>query len=535
LLGADGEWTASLFDRSPIGQAIVDPSGRFLRVNAALASMLGRPPAELVGLTTAEVTHPDDRALTTELAGQLLAGELDHYGVEKRYLRPDGSVVWGRLTVAGVRDAEGEVSFLVSHVEDVTAQHAAEDELARSERRHRAIIERASDLLVLIDDLGYISYASGAATRLLGLDPEEVVGSFCLDYVHPDDVDRVGVELLSAIAQTGIGVPTPMRLVDVHGAAVPVEALATNLRDDEAVGAVLVTIRDVRERKELDRRFRSAFDAAPIGISVVSLDGEFLDVNTALARLLGYDPVVLCSMRFQDITHPDDVGVDLEHLARLVGGEISDYRTDKRYIRADGSVIWIELSVTVVYDDDGRPAFFISLIEDITDRRAHAEGLAHQARHDHLTGLLNRRATIRHLDAALARHHTNGLAVLFADLDGFKGVNDTHGHVVGDEVLRTVAERVLESLRPGDLAGRFGGDEFIVVLEDADEQQAAAVAARLCRLVAEPVAVGGGAVQVCASVGIAVAKLGEDAGALLARADEAMYAEKRRRSATRPN
>jgi diguanylate cyclase (GGDEF)-like protein len=202
---------------------------------------------------------------------------------------------------------------------------------------------------------------------------------------------------------------------------------------------------------------------------------------------------------------------------------------EKRYLRADGDLVWVQLSVTVVRHDDGSPAYFISQIEDVTDRRARTDGLAYQAHHDHLTGLLNRHATMRRLEQALSRRHLASVSLLFCDLDRFKDVNDGHGHAIGDEVLRTLASRVAASLRPGDLAGRLGGDEFVVLLEGSDTGQAMLVAERLARAIAEPVPLsGGGSVEVHASIGLAVATADDvDAAALIVRADEAMYAAKR--------
>ena len=508
---------------------VLDTDGRIVRFNRACEAATGWPATEVVGRRFWDVLLPPD-----EVDGVVeLWTRINERGVtarhENHWVTRDGSRILLSWSNAVLRGDDGTVTHVVATGVDVTEQRAAERDLANSERRHRAIVERASDLIVALDADTTIAYASPSSAWLLGIPPEELVGTPALDHVHPDDREYAGLELLDAMSATAPGAPVSIRLLDACGRAVAAEALATNLLDDDAVNGVIVTLRDVREREQLDRRFRSAFDAAPIGMALVGLDGAFLQVNEALCDIVGYRPDVLQSLRFQDITHADDLDADLDLLERLVDGRIPGYRMEKRYLRADGDLVWVQLSVTVVRHDDGAPAYFISQIEDVTDRRARTDGLAYQAHHDHLTGLLNRHATIRRLEQALSRRHLASVSVLFADLDRFKDVNDTHGHAVGDDVLRTLAGRVAASLRPGDLAGRLGGDEFVVLLEGSDDLQATLVAERLARAIGEPVALPSGAtVEVEASIGIATATADDvDASALLARADAAMYGAKR--------
>ena len=507
---------------------VLDTDGRIVRFNRACEAATGWSAAEVLGRKAWDVLLPPHMVPETLAFWERLHELRAPVRHEGHWLVRDGRTLLLNWSTTVLRDDAGRVTHVVATGVDVTEQRAAERELARSERRHRAIVERASDLIVVLDPDTTIAYASPSAAWLLGMQPEDLVGTPALDHVHPDDRELGALELLDAMEATTPGAPVSLRLLDVNGASVAAEALATNLLDDEAVGGLIVTLRDVREREQLNRQFRLAFDAAPIGMALVGLDGSFLEVNDALCEIVGYDAAALQACRFQDITHPDDLDADLDLLTRLVEGRIPGYRMEKRYLRADGDLVWVQLSVTMVRNDDGSPSYFISQIEDVTDRRARTDGLAYQAHHDHLTGLLNRHATLRRLEQALSRRHLATVAVLFVDLDGFKHVNDTHGHAVGDDVLRTVASRLSGSLRPGDTAGRLGGDEFVVILEGSDETQAELVADRLGRTVAEPIPVAGGVVEVRTSVGIAVATPDDvDACGLLARADEAMYAVKR--------
>ena len=202
---------------------------------------------------------------------------------------------------------------------------------------------------------------------------------------------------------------------------------------------------------------------------------------------------------------------------------------EKRYLRPDGRVVWAELSVSLVRDAEGRPAYAIGQIQDITERRALGERLAHEAAHDAMTGLPNRARFMERLELALqASDDEAGVAVMFVDLDQFKMINDGLGHAAGDQVLATVADRLRQVLRADDVVARFGGDEFTVLCGGVVDAAAALErAARMTRTIAEPIPLGAGEVFVTASVGIALSGSGDDSPeALLRDADTAMYRAK---------
>jgi diguanylate cyclase (GGDEF)-like protein/PAS domain S-box-containing protein len=278
-----------------------------------------------------------------------------------------------------------------------------------------------------------------------------------------------------------------------------------------------------------EQQFRLAMEHAPIGMALVDVDGRFLDVNRALCRIVGYDEEQLVGRTFQQITHPDDLAADLENVARLLDGTLDHYAMEKRFVTRDHDVVWVLLAVSLARDETGRPAYFVSQIQDVTASRAAQELLAHRALHDPLTGLANRDLLMDHLSHALARSARGGTstAVMFCDLDRFKVVNDTYGHEAGDLLLVAVAERLRSVVRPGDTVARLGGDEFVVVAEglpDADAVHALAERVRLC--LHEPARIGSHIVNAGASIGVAVASAEDDARSVLREADAAMYRAK---------
>jgi diguanylate cyclase (GGDEF)-like protein len=231
-------------------------------------------------------------------------------------------------------------------------------------------------------------------------------------------------------------------------------------------------------------------------------------------------------MDFAAITHPDDLAHDVEGLQEMVDGVRDRFQTEKRYIHADGRVIWISLSSTIVRGADGEPLYLLSQMQDISERKQTEAALAHRASHDDLTGLPNRSLLEDRLVLALnrQRRERKPVAVLYLDLDGFKDVNDTHGHDAGDFVLVAVAKRITALVRPSDVVSRLGGDEFAVLCESMDEAAATKLAKRIVEVVPKPIDAGSVSLTVAPSIGISLTRDPNTRPAdLLADADAAMY------------
>jgi diguanylate cyclase (GGDEF)-like protein/PAS domain S-box-containing protein len=314
--------------------------------------------------------------------------------------------------------------------------------------------------------------------------------------------------------------------------------LPSNLLDEPGIGAILISVRPLdgryaaeAESRSIEELFRRAFDDAPIGMALVSGNRLFARVNKALCELLRRPAIELLGVDVRTLTHPDDREVEGVLTDALVARERRSYDLDKRFLLPDGSVVWVCVGVSLVWTQDDHPERFVVHVQDITHRKAGEAELAHQATHDTLTGLANRALFHDRLEVALARSKRlpTSVAVLFCDLDGFKGVNDLLGHESGDLVLAEVAARLQEAVRPGDTAARFGGDEFVVLCEDlSSEGDLDAIAARMVRAVGRPIRVADGYddVTVGLSIGKAMSSGLESAADLVNLADSAMYAAK---------
>lgn len=240
------------------------------------------------------------------------------------------------------------------------------------------------------------------------------------------------------------------------------------LDQQEAIHQAAITARDRAEQalRESEARFRTLFGQAPVGIGIGDTNGRILDVNEALQRLFGYSLSEFTDRRVEDFMHEDDATHIWRDYMALVAGELESFRTEKRYLHKDGHVIWTNLSVSLVRDAHGQPEFQVAVMEDITEQHRLQEQLLHEATHDSLTGLPNRALFLQHLDTAIAHPRPEArIAVLFLDLDGFKFVNDSRGHIVGDRVLIAVAERLAGTAdKHGAFLARLAGDEFVVLL-----------------------------------------------------------------------
>lgn len=289
--------------------------------------------------------------------------------------------------------------------------------------------------------------------------------------------------------------------------------------------------RHVAELQESEERFRSAFDYAAIGMALVSREGCWLQVNRSLCGIVGYTERELLEMNFQAITHSDDLPTLLVHVNQLLCGQIPTYQTEKRYFHKDGHEVWIFLSISKIRDAQTDTERLIFQMQDITDRKAAERQLLHDALHDTLTGLPNRTLFVDRLKQAIARTKRLGphrFAVLFLDLDRFKLVNDSLGHIVGDQLLVGIARRLEPCLRPGDTVARLGGDEFTILLEEInDTSDAITVAKRVEKELSLPFNLSGHEVFTTVSIGIAPSDTGyERPDDILRDADTAMYRAK---------
>ncbi len=369
--------------------------------------------------------------------------------------------------------------------------------------------------------------------ELMGAPSEAALGDGWMSLVHPED--RAGfVGSWWAALQGTDNWDCRCRVQRPDGTEAVVRSIAVPVLD--ASGATVAWIGQVGLDADGDEawvaarsmrghsRFEQAFDRSPIGMALTTLDGEYVRVNQAMCDLLGRTSDEMLNTAVLDTTHPDDLDETVAAAVELLDGTTPSFSLEKRFVSSSGLPVWTRATTTLLRDHDGVPRHFLTQVEDIEERRQLMAQLHQAAIHDPLTQLANR-AGLDEYAGTLEPATTIG--VIAIDLDRFKAVNDTEGHTAGDEVLRTVADRIVATVRSSDHAARTGGDEFTVVCADPGSQQTlVAMANRLVGSISEPIELGTTEVTVGASVGIAIGPAHE-LTQLRIHADEASYRAKR--------
>lgn len=400
--------------------------------------------------------------------------------------------------------------------------------------------QHASEIIVVIDASGYLLYANPTAEQTYNVSVESVLGSNAFDFIHPDDRDRVAVKFIELLQTPGVSIRDSIKTIDAHGNVREIEMVSTNSLDNPAVAGIIVNGRDVTEYnrhmaelREHEQRFRLAFEENMSPMLFSDLNDSVVAVNDAFCEMVGFTRDELLGKDSKQFTYPDDIGITEEGFGRLMSTTIDQLRYEKRYLRKDGRVVISEVSRSAARDQNGKLLYLVSSERDVTGERELTAQLSHQALHDPLTGLANRTLFEDRLSQAHLRLSRQGGygAVLLLDLDDFKGVNDSFGHFVGDELLIESARRFQGVSRSSDTLCRLGGDEFLYLAEGLTSPlQAEAIATRLLQVLAEPMSFGPIDLEQRASIGVVIFDASNaDLTDCVQDADVALYEAKRTR------
>ncbi len=415
-----------------------------------------------------------------------------------------------------------------------------EDALRNSEDRYRSLIEVSPDGVFICHDFD-IQFANPMAVSMLG-------GQTSADFEKKglsDFIDSNGVLHLKQMAALKPGVLRPhfieCQVTGLDGRSFSAEAIAVPMREDQGHSPIQVILRDITERLEAEREHRLAaavFMTSSEGMMVTDANQNIIQVNPAFTKVTGYTPEdvlggkpKLLSSGQHDINFYNSLWEDLQDHGHWQG-EIWNRRKN-------GEVYVQRVSISSVRDKNNDIVNYFAVFSDITLEKRLAEEVKYRATHDALTGLPNRTLLTDRLRVAIAQAEKDqkGLAILFIDLDGFKPVNDTHGHFVGDLLLQGVSKRLVNGVREDDTIARLGGDEFVAIAyTDGSRQEAERIGERLLSSLKQPFSLGipegerrSHVLEACIGASIGVARFPQDAPdstGLLDLADHAMYAAK---------
>lgn len=552
----------------------------YVWANAAFCELAGLPLQEVIGRDVRAFLAEPLRAGFRDIAAGVRRGERSFH-LEGELARPDGAFRRAAIDIALVSTVEGGSSTALVQATDLTDLHQARGRLAASERMHRSMLANVSDTITLARADGRVLNTTGRQPQALGYETSRWERANPFDLVHPDDLPRALTAWQEVLTLPGRRIDEEVRMTLADGTLADVELTAVNLLDDPDVGAVVVTHRDItriRRAERLsssqarvleliarrapldeifDRCLRLAEDNGVTGrSSIYLLDGERLVFRAGWAPKALNDfmldpprdpPRCLCDhalatgawVELVDIDDDDD---DDDGATSIPAGLRAVCQAEG--LRAGWSVPISHGSggavgtLSTIFDAPHRPEsherhvgeVVANLVAVAIEREADADRLAHQAMHDALTGLPNRTLLLDRLEQALRRRMRSGAPVgaMFCDLDRFKVVNDSLGHGIGDELLKAVAVRLIDAVDPGDTVARFGGDEFVLLIEDPERvERIDAVARTVVERLQAPFSIEGGQeVFLTASVGVAVANDRTTPDSWLADADAAMYRAK---------
>lgn len=562
------------FEQAAVGIAHVGLDGKWLRVNQKLCEIVGYSKKELEASTFQEITFAGDMDRDMELVQELVAGKRPTYSLEKRYVRKSGNLVWINLTVSMVKRLDGDPDYLIAVVEDIEERVNAQRQLQSlnaelerrveertldlahrnsaladevqhrkriekvlkfNEERIRTIIDGSLDAFIAIDDKGVITDWNSAAETLFGWRRDEAIGKTLSETIIPPQFDELHRGGIKRFIETGHGPVVNQRIelpaLTRSGRQIPVEvAISVCMINDRHYFSAF--LHDISRRRmaaqvlaEKQRLLDTITNNLPVLIAYLDCDLRYRFANRQYREWLGVDHESMVGRTVAEVFGDQFFHVRKHYLERCVAGE-----TVRFDIEMNNPYRIVE-SVYIPDRKDQEVVGLYILSTDITAMRQHEAQLSAMARVDALTGLWNRRSYEEKLRETIARGARSGhpIGLLFLDVDYFKRINDTLGHVGGDAVLKEFGVRLKISVRATDCVFRLAGDEFTVILENvktpADVER---VAQKIVEAIRAPFMVADREFFVTTSIGAVFTQPSRktELDALNQLADEALYEAK---------
>ncbi|MFT5133528.1 MAG: diguanylate cyclase (GGDEF)-like protein/PAS domain S-box-containing protein [Gammaproteobacteria bacterium] len=453
-----------------------------------------------------ELIHPDHRTDVLGKFSKLKSGELRRFEAEYKVKRHNGAWDWiytcGKVSKY---DAEGRPEIAGGTNLNISERKYAEerlqeknDSLFAAEQRLR-LAQECGGVASWERDLEsrYLTYYSDNLASLYGLDSPENIRTLegLLDSTHPDDRESVLQKVESAKKNEGAQFFLEYRVIWPDGSVHWLTSQAMITCDSDNVPAKITgTLFDitakknaVEELKESEERFRSAFNQSAIPMLLVSKDESIFRVNQAMCMLTRYTESELLNMNLMDLVHPGDRDYTEKHMRKAVNGSIEKFSTESRYCTRTDEIKWVSANVVSIKDEQNCFRYAVVQLQDITKEHNLSTRLIHEATHDNLTGLVNRREFENRLITALEKikQEKSKNALAYLDLDQFKVINDICGHAAGDELLRQLSVLIANKLRKEDIIARLGGDEFGLFMQGCDLHQANLIMQKIHRLVSD--------------------------------------------------
>jgi len=538
----------SAFGDAPMGTALVDNKGVVLQTNERCTNTIGFTPEEIIGKRISEVTHPDDLSESIEKFTALMTGEIESYQFEKQYIHKHDGYTWCRLSVSSVKDQNNKPSYAIAHIEDISERKRSEAALQRYTRalemvnQCNEVVFHATDTQTLLSRVCNIIISTGgyrfAWVGYAEEDEEKTISpmakagyeegylsakiswreskkNYCpiTDSIishEPRTVRNIKTEQANILwrdAALERGYQSATSLPLTTGArsfgAISIYSSEYDVFDDEELSLLVKLANNIsfgiqaienQKTRELaeqslrdsEYKFRTLFDENPCMFFTVDANASIISVNKFGANELGYKPKEIIGRSLFSFTDDENRLIVIRHLNHCIKWPEKIHRWEMETSQKNGSKLWVRVLARVSTDKLNKDTILV-VCEDITESRMLSDKLVHQATHDGLTGLINRHEFETRLQRALLSAQTENTqhVLCYLDLDRFKIINDTCGHLAGDELLRQLGELLMSKLRHRDSLARLGGDEFGVLIEHCTIEKAEYIANNLKDAIAE--------------------------------------------------
>jgi diguanylate cyclase (GGDEF)-like protein/PAS domain S-box-containing protein len=521
---------------------VLDMNLNFTYASPSVKILMGYEPKELLKLRISETMTPSSWDLATKNLSEKTEksehGEMNKFQMlQLEMRRKDRSTVWTEVKASFIRDENQQPVGIICVTRDITERKQAEAKL----RQQTDAMDAAIDGMAIVNAEGEYVYLNKAHAKVYGYDNIlELIGKSWRILYDSDVLQYFDQEIMPEFSRKGYWYGETIG-TKKNGSKFSQELSLTAM----ANGWLICVVRDITDRKQVEQecqlseeRFRRIFDEGPFGMGLESPNQTIIAANKVLYELLGYTEQELTGKSTADIICEEDRSKSREVLGQLFANSIPVIRSEKRYIKKNGDILWANTTISAIHGQDGNVLYALAIIEDLTESRKSAEKIRLLAYYDSLTGLPNRTFHKELMKRAIehAQRHKEIFALIYIGLDNFQRINDSLGYSIGDLLLKSVADRLTNSLRKSDYVARsdkgeivnavsrVGGDEFIVLAHDLNQAQDAAKTSR--RLLAEmsaPYDLNGHEIFLTVSIGISLyPDDGTDVDDLLKNAEKAM-------------
>ena len=484
----------TVIEMQPECLKLIAPDGSLMYMNRTGLDMIEAETVEqVIGTKMVGSVIPEYRGAFTALNDRVNNGESGSLEFEINGLK--GGHRWLDTHAVPMRDSDGEIFCLLGVTRDITEKKQVAMAFQESQARFRNTLENAPIGMLVVSIEGRILEANSAICDFLGYENQELVALTLSDITHPDDLQRSIAKIRSALDGDIDTYRTEKRYVKKGGQIVWAQVTGSLIRNTENSPLYLIIqIEDIEERRRMlqalkasEERFRTVADFTYDWEYWRGVNNEYIYITPSCERITGYSQAELIAdpQLTEQMVHPDDRVTMDNHLRDYK--DDTQHTLDFRVLRKDGEIRWIAHSCNPIFSEEGNFLGRRVSNRDITARKLAEEKLEKLSQTDPLTGLANRRHFMALAEHELSRAIRYGgeLSVLMMDIDHFKTVNDTYGHQTGDLVLQKLSRLCQEALRAIDVIGRFGGEEFAILLPQTDRMQAQEVAERLRKIIAD--------------------------------------------------